>query len=176
MEHRMMWAVCRAIQMAFLWLRTCHNVGCPLLNYAEDGNDSMGEVKYIFVAAERGSPMLSLPKVEAVTDVGLRGDRYAQAQNRKSADYQVTLIELENIEAFAQASGLPLAPHDPRRNLITIGVRLNELCGRRFSVGGAELEGLELCEPCGTFAKRTHPQVVRFFVHKGGLRCRIIRG
>jgi MOSC domain-containing protein YiiM len=136
----------------------------------------MGTVKHIFVAAERGSPMLSLAQVEAVTDVGLQGDRYVQAQNRKSADYQLTLIEAENIEAFAQASGLPIAPHEPRRNLVTVGVRLNELCGQRFSVGSVELEGLELCEPCGTFAKRTHPQVVRFFVHKGGLRCRIVRG
>ena len=136
----------------------------------------MGNVKHIFVAAERGSPMLSLTEVEAVTDVGLQGDRYTQAQNRKSADYQLTLIEAENIEAFAEAAGVPLAPHEPRRNLVTVGVRLNELCGQRFSVGSVELQGLELCEPCGTFAKRTHPQVVRFFVHKGGLRCRIIRG
>ena len=136
----------------------------------------MGTVRHIFVAAECGSPMLSLEEVEAVTDIGLRGDRYAQAQNRKSADYQLTLIELENIEAFVQASGLPLAPHEPRRNLVTVGVRLNELCGEHFLVGSVELEGLELCEPCGTFAKRTHPQVVRHFVHKGGLRCRIIRG
>jgi len=120
--------------------------------------------------------MSELTQVEAITDVGLRGDRYEQAQHRRSSDYQLTLIELENIEAFARSSGLPLAPHEPRRNLVTFDVRLNELCGKRFTVGEVELEGLELCEPCGTFAKRTHPQVVRFFVHKGGLRCRIIRG
>lgn len=136
----------------------------------------MGTVKHIFIAAERGAPMVALSEVEAVGDSGLKGDRYAQAQNRKSADYQLTLIELENIDAFAKASGVPLAPHDPRRNLVTFGVRLNELCGKRFSIGGVEIEGLELCEPCGTFAKRTHPDVVRFFVHKGGLRCRIISG
>jgi MOSC domain-containing protein YiiM len=120
--------------------------------------------------------MVALAEVEAVTDSGLMGDRYAQAQNRRSADYQLTLIEFENIDAFAKASGLPLAPRDPRRNLVTLGVRLNELCGKRFSVGGVELEGLELCEPCSTFAKHTHPEVTRFFVHKGGLRCRIVSG
>lgn len=135
-----------------------------------------GTVKHLFIATDRGSPMLGLPEVEAVRDVGLQGDRYAQAANRKSADYQFTLIELENIEAFAQASGLRLAPDEPRRNVVTVGVRLNDLCGKRFTIGAVELEGLELCEPCGTFAKRTHPQVIRYFVHKGGLRCRIIRG
>lgn len=136
----------------------------------------MGTVQHIFIAQGRGKPMMPLKDVEALANMGLCGDRYAEEANRKSPDYQLTLIEIENIEAFARASGLPLAPHEPRRNLVTIGVRLNELCGKRFSIGGAELEGLELCEPCGTFAKRTHPQVVRFFVHRGGLRCRILKG
>jgi MOSC domain-containing protein YiiM len=136
----------------------------------------MGTVEHIFVAQDRGEPMVSLGEVEALADCGLRGDRYAHQANRKSSGYQLTLIERENIEAFALASGLPLAPHEPRRNLVTVGVRLNELCGVRFSVGEAELEGIELCEPCSLFAKRTHPEVVRFFVHRGGLRCRIVRG
>jgi MOSC domain-containing protein YiiM len=136
----------------------------------------MGSVQRIFVAPVRGAPMVALEQVEALTECGLRGDRYSEVANRKSADYQLTLIEFENIEAFAQASGLALAPHDPRRNLVTVGVSLNELCGQRFKIGETELEGLELCEPCRTFAKGTHPQVVRFFVHRGGLRCRILRG
>jgi len=120
--------------------------------------------------------MVTLAEVEAIADCGLRGDRYADPANRRSQDYQLTLIEAENIEAFAQASGLPLAPYEPRRNLVTVGVRLNDLCGKRLSVGGAQLQGLELCEPCATFAKRTHAQVLRFFVYRGGLRCKILQG
>ena len=135
----------------------------------------MGIVQHIFITPRRGEPMVSLSEVEALADSGLRGDRYADASLRKSPDYQITLIEIENIEAFARASGLFLAPHDPRRNLVTSGVNLNGLCGKRFFVGEVELEGLELCEPCATFAKYTHPEVVRFFIHKGGLRARIIR-
>jgi MOSC domain-containing protein YiiM len=136
----------------------------------------MGTIRHIFVAAGRGEPMTPLEQAFAVTDGGLRGDRYADPARRKSPDCQLTLIELENIEAFARESGLPLAPHEPRRNLVTTGVALNDLCGKRFAVGEAELEGMELCEPCATFARRTHPEVVRFFVHRGGLRCRILRG
>ena len=120
--------------------------------------------------------MVALAEVEAIADCGLRGDRYEDHANRRSPDYQLTLIEAENIEAFVQASGLPLAPYEPRRNLVTVGVRLNDLCGKSFSVGGAQLEGLELCEPCATFARTTHAQVVRFFVHRGGLRCKILQG
>jgi MOSC domain-containing protein YiiM len=55
-------------------------------------------------------------------------------------------------------------------------VRLNALVGRRFPVGGAVFEGLELCEPCRLFAKRTHSEVLEFFRGKGGLRARIVSG
>jgi MOSC domain-containing protein YiiM len=115
-------------------------------------------------------------QVEALTEGGLAGDRYADAANRRAPDYQVTLIESENIEAFAAASGIALSPDMPRRNVVTAGIALNDLRGRRFRVGGAVLEGLDLCEPCSLFAKRTHRAVLKFFVRKGGLRARIVSG
>jgi MOSC domain-containing protein YiiM len=37
-----------------------------------------------------------------------------------------------------------VAPPEPPRNLVTVGVRLNEFCGKRFKVGEVELECLEL--------------------------------
>jgi len=120
--------------------------------------------------------MLSLSSVEALTDDGLFGDRYMETKNRRGLDYQVTFIEIENIEAFTQVSGLALTPEMPRRNIVTCGVRLNDLRGKRFKVGRAVFEGLELCEPCSLFAKRTYQEVLKFFVQKGGLRARILTG
>jgi MOSC domain-containing protein YiiM len=120
--------------------------------------------------------MVEVENVEAIGGCGLAGDRYSDPRNRKSPDYQITLIEIESIDAFGKASSVRLAPHEPRRNVVTRGISLNELCGKRFWVGCVELEGLELCEPCALFAKRTHHDVLRFFVHKGGLRARILQG
>jgi MOSC domain-containing protein YiiM len=136
----------------------------------------MSTVVRIFVASKRGAPMFAQQLVEALAEAGLTGDRYSEKKNRRSPDYQVTFIELENIEAFTRASGLPLTPDMPRRNIVTSGIRLNELCGKRFRVGRARFEGLELCEPCSLFAKRTHREVLQFFVGKGGLRARIVSG
>src|SRR5213076_1299699 len=136
----------------------------------------MSTVAHIFVASRRGAPMSAEQSVVALTEGGLTGDRYSEVKNRRSADYQVTFIELENIEAFTQATGLPLTPEMPRRNIITRGIRLNGLCGKRFKVGRARFEGLELCEPCDLFAKRTYRQVLKFFVGKGGLRAKILQG
>jgi MOSC domain-containing protein YiiM len=136
----------------------------------------MSTVVHIFVASKRGAAMSAEQSAEAFTERGLKGDRYTEAKNRRSPDYQVTLIEMENIEAFTEATGLPLTPDMPRRNIITRGIRLNGLCGKRFQVGRARFEGLELCEPCSLFASRTHPEVLQFFVGKGGLRARIVSG
>ena len=114
--------------------------------------------------------------VAALTDGGLDGDRYANAAIRRGPEYQITLIESENIVAFSELVDVPFTPDMPRRNIVTQGVRLNDLCGKRFKVGGATLEGLELCEPCALFAKRTHREVLRYFPQKGGLRARIVAG
>ena len=118
--------------------------------------------------------MTSLAVVEALPGVGLAGDRYTEPKHRRSPDYEVTLIESENIEAFVKATGHALTPDMPRRNIVTAGVRLNPLLGRQFSIGGAVFEGLELCEPCSLFARRTHSEVLSFFRGKGGLRARIV--
>jgi MOSC domain-containing protein YiiM len=136
----------------------------------------MSTVVHIFLASKRGAPMFAQQFVEALAEAGLTGDRYSEKKNRRSPDYQVTFIELEHIEAFTQVRGLPLTPDMPRRNIVTSGIRLNELCGKRFRVGRARFEGLELCEPCSLFAKRTHREVLQFFAGKGGLRARIVSG
>jgi len=120
--------------------------------------------------------MASVASVEALTEGGLSGDRYAEAKNRRAPDYQVTLIELENIKAFVAETGLVLTPEQPRRNIVTSGVNLNLLCGKRFKIGAAVFEGQGLCEPCSLFAKRTHREILKFFVGKGGLRARIVSG
>ena len=136
----------------------------------------MSKVAHIFVASSRGAAMSSLTAVEALPGIGLAGDRYAEAKNRRGPDYEVTLIESENIEAFAKATGRELTPEMPRRNIVTTGVRLNPLLGQQFSIGRAVFEGLELCEPCSLFAKRTYSEVLVFFRGKGGLRARIVSG
>lgn len=117
-----------------------------------------------------------MPHAEALAGAGLEGDRYAEARNRKSPDHEVTFIELEALHAFTAATNLAMTPAMPRRNIVTEGVRLNDLVGKRFRIGEATFEGLDLCEPCGKFARSTHREALKFFVKKGGLRARIVNG
>ena len=118
--------------------------------------------------------MVSSQSVMVQEGKGIVGDRYFKASNRRGPDYQLSLIELENIDAFNAEFGTRLSPDAPRRNIVTSGIRLNDLCGRQFQVGPILLEGLELCEPCRLLEVRTDPRTLKFFVGKGGLRTRVL--
>jgi len=133
-------------------------------------------IRHIFIAPLKNATAKSVEQVEALEDEGLEGDRYAEARNRETPDCQVTFIELEAIRAFTEQTRLAMTPESPRRNIVTEGVRLNPLVGKRFRIGEALFEGVELCEPCGKFARNTHREALKFFVHRGGLRARILSG
>ena len=128
----------------------------------------------IFVAPLKGAPMRELAVADALPGQGLEGDRKVGPGREPAA--QLTLIEAEHVEAFAAATGYAMRLDQPRRNVVTRGVRLNDLLGKRFRVGEALCEGIELCEPCGKFQRLTHPEVRRFFKGKGGLRAAILEG
>jgi MOSC domain-containing protein YiiM len=136
----------------------------------------MGTVIQIYTAPTRGAVMVPQTAVTGVADQGLVGDRYETSANRRRVDYQLTLIEMENIEAYIQEVDSTFTPDQPRRNIVTRGIALNELCGKRFRVGGVLCEDIELCEPCSLFASRTGREVLKFFLHRGGLRVRIVSG
>jgi MOSC domain-containing protein YiiM len=133
-----------------------------------------GILQAIWIAPEKGAPMVSLPEVQAMAGLGLFGDRNFSRQIKDSADKHLTLIEAEKIEDFVNSTGLDFTAEDARRNLVTKGIELNPLLGREFFVGTVKVLALELCEPCSLLAKRTHRQVLWGLLHRGGLRCRIV--
>jgi MOSC domain-containing protein YiiM len=60
--------------------------------------------------------------------------------------------------------------------VLTRGIRLNDLVGERFAVGGVECVGQEWCEPCSHLQSVTQPGVLSGLVHRGGLRADIVSG
>lgn len=139
-----------------------------------------GELVAICVAAKAADPPKSLAQVEAVAGRGLEGDRYSTStghwSGRPGVSREVTLIEIEAIEALAQEKSLQLAPGDARRNLVTRGVPLNHLVGREFQVGVVRLHGTRLCEPCQYLEELTAQGVLTGLLHRGGLRADIVHG
>lgn len=135
---------------------------------------AQGTLRAIWIAPEKGAPMISVTQVQAVAGQGLFGDRNFSRQTGAPFDKNLTLIEAEKIAGFVEATGLPFSAADARRNLVTEGIDLNPLLGREFHVGAIKVKALELCQPCSLLAKRTHREVLWGLRDRGGLRCQII--
>lgn len=134
------------------------------------------------MAPEAGEPLVPIETAALEAGKGLVGDRYFRRVGtfseklKENNDWEVTLIESEEIECYNAAHDDTLSAGAFRRNIITTDVRLNELTGHRFYVGKAMLEGLRLCEPCAYLGSLLGPDVVKAMAHKAGLRARIITG
>lgn len=134
-------------------------------------------VEGIFIGAEAAGPLDSVPEARAEQGRGLVGDRYWSGQGtfwKPLTDREVTLIEMESLEALAGDEGVTLEPRQARRNIATRGVRLNDLIGRRFRVGDATLLGIRPCEPCGHLERLTGKTLRPAMAGRGGLRAAIV--
>jgi MOSC domain-containing protein YiiM len=137
-----------------------------------------GAVVSIHLAPSGGAPTKLVSEARALAGKGLEGDRYCNQAGTYSyqggSARQVTLIEVEAIEALKRDGGIELDPGASRRNIVTRGVALNHLVGREFRIGAVTLRGIELCEPCAHLQKLTEQGVMRGLVHRGGLNAEIL--
>jgi MOSC domain-containing protein YiiM len=136
-----------------------------------------GEVVAIYIASKAEELPHSVERVRVLPSHGLDGDRYAKGIGTFSGhkgQRDVSLIETEAIEAFEHESGVSLTSAETRRNVVTSGVRLNDLVGKEFNVGKIRMRGLRLCEPCTHLVRLTHPATLRGLVHRGGLYAAIL--
>jgi MOSC domain-containing protein YiiM len=138
----------------------------------------VGRVEAIHVTEAGSGPMRPLDRVRAIAGVGLEGDRYATGTGHYShdpkVDRQITLIAAEELERLAAVDGIALSPAESRRNVLTRGIDVNALVGRRFRIGGVECEGTRLCEPCRYLTDLVGKPILAPLVHRAGLRARIL--
>lgn len=127
----------------------------------------------------KSSAMHEVGQIEVVAGSGIVGDHNFGAKQRYPGQ-NLTLIEAEEVEAFNARAGKQLLATDPRRNIVTRGVRLNDLVGKTFIIGTATLRGVELCEPCGKLAgylagpDMRKADFIREFAHRCGLRADVV--
>ena len=83
------------------------------LGFTEKNNQKIKEVKTINV----------------IKNQGILGDRHIREFNDPFS--QLTLIESENIDYYNSKYGLNIPYIDFRRNIVTKGIKLNELVGKK---------------------------------------------
>lgn len=133
-----------------------------------------GQLKWIGLRPERRAPVIEVPEATLIAGRGIAGDRYKTSSNGAR---QVTLIAEEDIAAIAAFLGLPsVDPALLRRNLVTAGINLAALKGRRFRIGDALLETSGECAPCSHMEDTFGPGGYNAIRGRGGITARIIEG
>lgn len=135
-------------------------------------------VERIFISLERSGAQSECGRIRLEMGEGIVGDR--NFGKRVYPGQNVTLVEAEEIERFCRAHGRAIDLSMTRRNLVTRGIRLNDLVGKKFVIGTTQLEGVELCEPCASLGKAladaslSAVAVIRHWTGRGGLRANIV--
>lgn len=132
-------------------------------------------VERIFTRASPGGTQTEHQAIRVVAGAGIEGDRYFARKDEPGQN--ITFIEAEEVEAFFAQQQRPLDLSASGRNVVTRGVRLNELVGAEFLVGAVRFRGVELCEPClglgeALATSEVQPvEVVKRLIRRGGLRA-----
>jgi len=134
-----------------------------------------GVVEQIAIAGEFEELPAVVERVRAVAGKGLEGDRYFAPDGAITGE-AITLIAAEALEGLRADTGIELSHEASRRNVLTRGIDVNALIGRRFTLGEVLCEGIELCEPCNHLKQLTEDGILRGLVHRGGLRADVLEG
>ena len=133
----------------------------------------MAEVFKLGIAAKNNQPIKEVNSIEVLANKGIVGDRHFNDFN--DPYNQLSLTESENIDEYNIKFGLDIPYINFRRNIITKGIQLNDLIGKKLQIGNVELEGVELCRPCRHLTEMLNQKnILKEFMRKGGLRCQIL--
>jgi len=151
------------------WLLARLDVHLPIDE--PDHRKARGVVAAILVAPAAEQPLHRVERVAAVAGRGLEGDRYHEGRGTFSAPgqgYELTLVDAAVLEE------IELPWEEARRNVVTRGIDLVALIGRRFTIGGAVCVGRRLAEPCAHLERVSRPGILRPLVHRAGIRADIL--
>ena len=133
----------------------------------------MSKVIRIAISENPKGEIKSVNNIKAIAGKGLVNEYHFKNNNNKRC--QITLIEIENINYYNRKYGVSIPSINFRRNIITEGIRLNELVGSEFSIGKVKVKAHDLCRPCKYLQESLKQKnIIREFLQKGGLRCEIL--
>ena len=133
----------------------------------------MSEVFKLGIASKNNQTIDEVKSIDVLTDKGIVGDRHCKEFN--DPYNQLSLIESENIDYYNIKYDLDIPYVDFRRNVITRGIQLNDLIGKKLLVGDVELLGIDLCRPCRHLTEvLNQDNILKEFLRRGGLRCRVL--
>lgn len=116
---------------------------------------------------------VEVSSIECIAGRGIRGDRFLDY--REDYKGQITFFSLEVLSDVGNQLGIAaVSPSAVRRNVITEGIDLNTLIGKRFRLQNVEFEGVCECKPCYWMDQAIAPGAENLLQGRGGLRAKIL--
>ena len=133
----------------------------------------MSKVFKLGITKDSNKEIVEVSSIDVLANKGVVGDRHFDEYN--DPYNQLTLIESENIDYYNTKYGLDIPYKDFRRNVVTKGIQLNDLIGKKIKIGKVEVEGIDLCRPCRHLTEvLNQDNILKEFLRRGGLRCQIL--
>ena len=133
----------------------------------------MSKVLKLGITNNNNKKIVEVKSIDLLANKGIVGDRHFNEYNDPYC--QLSLIESENIDYYNTKYGLNIPYTDFRRNVITKGINLNNLIGKKLQIGNVKVEGVDLCRPCKHLTEMLNQEnILKEFLRRGGLRCQIL--
>jgi MOSC domain-containing protein YiiM len=133
----------------------------------------MSKVYKLGISNNYNQQINEVNSIDVLANQGVIGDRHFKEFN--DPYNQLSLIESENIDDYNIKYGLNIPYLDFRRNIVTKGIQLNNLVGKKILVGNVEVVGIDLCRPCRHLTEvLEQDNILKEFLRKGGLRCQVL--
>ena len=133
----------------------------------------MSKVFKLGISDKNNKEIKEVNSIEVLANKGVIGDRHFDDFNDPYC--QLSLIESENIDYYNFKYGLNIPYINFRRNIVTKGIQLNELVGKKIKIGNVNIEGIDLCRPCRHLTEMLGQEnILKEFLRRGGLRCQIL--
>ena len=133
----------------------------------------MSKVFKLGIAKANNKKINEVSSIDVLANKGVVGDRHFKDFNDPYC--QLSLIESENIDYYNTKYNLKIPYVDFRRNVVTKGIKLNDLVGKKLLIGNVKVEVIDLCRPCKHLTEMLNQNnILKEFLRRGGLRCQIL--
>ena len=133
----------------------------------------MSKIIKIGISSSNNRKIEEVSSIKLLANKGIVGDRHFKEFNDPYC--QLSLIESENIDYYNVKYDLNIRYVDFRRNIVTQGISLNDLIGKKLLIGKVEVEVIDLCRPCRHLTEMLDQKnILKEFMRRGGIRCEIL--
>ena len=133
----------------------------------------MSKIIKIGFTEDHNKEIIETIAIDLIAGKGIVNDRHFK--NYNDPLNQLSIIEGENIDEYNLKNKLNIPYLNFRRNIVTRGIKLNDLIGKKISIGSVKFEVLDLCRPCRHLSEKLgRNDIIKEFLRKGGIRCQIM--